>query len=76
MEQEDKDETRMQRACLTAEETARILGIGRTFVYELLASGRLESLKLGRRRLVPVDAIERLIAEERQRQADEDGGRE
>ena len=37
----------MQPACLTPEEAARVLGIGRTFVYQLLATGKLESFKLG-----------------------------
>ena len=64
----------MQPACLTPEEATRVLGIGRTFVYQLLATGKLESFKLGRRRLVPIDAIERLIAAERGLQADENGG--
>ncbi len=32
----------MQPLCITAEEAANVLGIGRTFVDELLANGRLE----------------------------------
>ena len=74
MQPAESEEPRMQPVCLTPEETARVLGIGRTFVYQLLASGKLESFKLGRRRLVPVDAIDRLVAEARQRQADESAG--
>ncbi len=74
MQRDEQEGPRKQPMCLTPEEVGRVLGIGRTFVYDLLASGQLESIKLGRRRLVPVDAIERLIAEERQRQADESAG--
>ena len=33
------------------------LGIARTKVWALLATGEIESLKVGRRRLVPADAV-------------------
>ena len=56
---------------LRPEQVADMLGIGRTFVYELMATGRLESLKLNRRRLVPRDALDAFIAAERERQAAE-----
>lgn len=36
-------------------------GIGRTLFYELIASGQLRSVKIGRRRLVPAEAIEELV---------------
>ena len=65
----------MQPICITAEEAANVLGIGRTFVYQLLASGRIESVKLGRRRLIPRDALDRLVAELREQQRDEEAGR-
>ncbi len=61
----------MQPICITPEEAANVLGIGRTFVYELIANGRLESIKLGRRRLIPMEALERLIAELREQQHQE-----
>lgn len=38
-------------------EAARLLGLGRTKVFELLASGDLESVVVGRRRLVPTAAL-------------------
>ena len=66
----------MEKVCLTPEQAAQALGVGRTFMYSLLASGRIESIKLGRRRLIPTDALERLVAEERERQAAENGGRD
>ena len=40
-------------------------GLGRTTVYELMKSGDLESVKIGKRRLVVIDSYRRLI--ERQR---------
>jgi excisionase family DNA binding protein len=38
------------------------LGISRTAFYELIDEEKLETVKIGRRRLVPVDAIEAFIA--------------
>lgn len=46
------------------EQTRELLGnAGRSTVNEMIASGRLASVKLGARRLVPASAIEALIAE-------------
>lgn len=42
---------------LGVEEAARQLGIGRSALYGELAAGRLRSLTIGRRRLVPSSAI-------------------
>jgi excisionase family DNA binding protein len=36
-------------------------GIGRSHVYELLGIGELESVKIGRRRMVLVDSIDAYI---------------
>lgn len=47
---------------LTVEEAARRLGIGRTIAYGLVATGHLESVKIGRLRRVPVDALSRFVA--------------
>lgn len=38
------------------------LNIGRTLIYELLGSGDLRSVKIGSRRLIARDEIERYIA--------------
>ncbi len=65
----------MNRTCITPEEAAQTLGVGRTFLYSLLASGRIESIKLGRRRLIPTEALDRFVADERERQRDEEAGR-
>jgi excisionase family DNA binding protein len=59
---------------LSPEQVAQILGIGRTFVFALIANGRLKSLKLGRRRLIPRDEVEAFIDSERERQAAENEG--
>ena len=44
---------------LTCEEAARRLMVGRTFLYVMIQSGELRSLKLGRsRRILATDLIE------------------
>lgn len=42
---------------ITVEEAARRLAIGRTVAFELIAAGRLRSVKVGRLRRVPVEAV-------------------
>ncbi|MHB8488535.1 MAG: helix-turn-helix domain-containing protein [Candidatus Dormibacteria bacterium] len=46
---------------LTITDVAERLGCGRTFVYELISSGELETVKLGRLRRVPVASLDALI---------------
>jgi excisionase family DNA binding protein len=48
--------------CLRVEEAARLLNVGRSTAYELIRSGRLRSVKIGRRRLIPREALESLLA--------------
>ncbi|MEZ6030763.1 MAG: helix-turn-helix domain-containing protein [Hyphomonadaceae bacterium] len=43
-------------------EAARLLGIGRTRLYEELGSGAIPSFHLGRRRLIRVAALEAWMA--------------
>jgi len=43
------------------EEVATMVGLGRTRLYEEIRSGRLRSVKVGRRRLVPLAAVERWV---------------
>jgi excisionase family DNA binding protein len=39
------------------------LGISRTALYELIADEKLKTVKIGRRRLVPLESIEAFIAD-------------
>lgn len=48
-------------AALAPRRAAAQLGIGRTKVFELIRKGELRSFQVGRRRLVPVEEIERFI---------------
>ncbi|MFD0136528.1 excisionase family DNA-binding protein [Streptomyces sp. NPDC127159] len=47
---------------LTVEEAARRLGIGRTTCFALIASGELESVKVGSLRRIPADALAMYVA--------------
>ena len=49
--------------CLRVEDAARLLNVGRSTVYDLIRSGRLRSIKIGRRRLVPRDALDAFLNE-------------
>jgi excisionase family DNA binding protein len=40
-------------------EAARLLSISRTKVYELMASGQLESVRIGRSRRIPAEELRR-----------------
>lgn len=43
-------------------DTAKALGLGRTSIYSLIKAGRLEAFKVGRRTLVKVESVQRLLA--------------
>ena len=52
----------MSRLLLRPEEAAHLLGVGRSKMYELLASGAVKSVKIGVLRRVPVAALEDYVA--------------
>src|SRR3984957_8959178 len=56
-----EDGIRARALLLTVSEAAERLGCGRTFVYELISAGELETVKLGRLRRVPVAALDALV---------------
>ncbi|WP_170092303.1 helix-turn-helix domain-containing protein [Mycobacteroides abscessus] len=47
---------------LTVAETAELLRCSESLIYAQLKDGRLRGVKVGRRRLVPMSEIDRLIA--------------
>lgn len=47
---------------LTVEEAAEALGIGRTMMYALIRDGAVESVRIGRLRRVPADALTEYVA--------------
>lgn len=49
--------TEVERVLLRPEEVAAMLGIGRSIVFELLRSGELRSVKIGKSRRIPRVAV-------------------
>jgi excisionase family DNA binding protein len=53
----------MEAITTSINDTAKALGLGRTKIYDLIARGKLETVKIGRRTLVKVASIHRLLEE-------------
>lgn len=47
--------------CVTIDETADMLSIGRTAVYQLIADGEIEAIKLGKSTRVTIASLDRLL---------------
>lgn len=60
------------RHLLTVDEAAEQLGVGRTLLYELVTSGELESVRIGRLRRIPAAAIGEYVDRLRAREPMED----
>ncbi len=58
-----------RRLVYSVEEAADLLGIGRTFMFHLVATGEIDSFKIGKRRKIPRDAIDGYIERLRSEQA-------
>lgn len=52
-----------ERLALSVEEAARRLGMSRKALYAHVAAGRIPCIKLGRRVLIPVAALLRMVEE-------------
>jgi excisionase family DNA binding protein len=52
----------MDKMLLTPTEAARVLGVGRSKVYELMRSGALGSVRIDSCRRIPVDDLTSLVA--------------
>lgn len=51
----------MEKLLLTPVEAARVLGIGRSTIYELMRGGQLESVHIGACRRVPAEAVHNFL---------------
>lgn len=51
----------MDRKTLSVPEAAEVLGIGRSAAYQAARTGELPTIKIGRRVLVPMVALDRLL---------------
>ena len=54
----------MEPLALSINDTAKALSLGRTSIYAMIADGRLDAFKLGRRTLIRMESIHRLVAGE------------
>jgi excisionase family DNA binding protein len=52
------------------EEAAQLLGVGRSQMFELIGRGEVESVKIGRLRKIPRDAIDTYVGRLRAEAAD------
>jgi excisionase family DNA binding protein len=46
---------------VSVEEAARLIGVGRSTMFTLVQSGRVRSVRVGARRLVPTRALEEFL---------------
>ena len=47
--------------CVGVDEAARLIGVARSMLYEMIANGDIQTFKLGRRRLVRVKTLEAFV---------------
>lgn len=64
----------LERLTVTVEEAARLLGISRGSAYLAAKTGQLPTIRVGKRLIVPVRALERLLASADGGQGQEAGG--
>src|SRR5580658_9148579 len=60
---EAKERDRPERLAVSVEEASQLLGISKWLGYEMVAQGQLPALRLGRRLVVPLAALERMLEE-------------
>ena len=53
----------VERRTLTIKETAASLGISDWMVYEMVKRGEIKTIRVGKRILVPVSALDQFVAE-------------
>lgn len=54
--------------CLKPTELAEFLGLGRTTTYRLIAEGKIRSVKVGKRLIIPAAAVEEFLNGEQTKQ--------
>lgn len=57
-----RDAVRSERLLYSVREAAELLSIGRVKLYELIAGGRIESVRLDGSRRIPREALEEFVA--------------
>ncbi len=61
MQHEPAETPILERNTVTVIEAAKILGIGRSAAYEGARTGEIPTIKIGRRVLVPITALNRKL---------------
>lgn len=51
--------------CVRVNDAARMIGVGRTKLYELISSGELETIKIGKATRVTTASLHRLVERHR-----------
>ncbi len=59
----------VEKLLLTPEDVALRLSLGRTNIFALMSAGRLENFKVGRRRMIPAQAVEDFVERLREENA-------
>jgi len=54
----------MDKLLLTPTEAATQIGVGRTRIYDLIARGVIPSVRIGRSRRVPLDALREWVTQQ------------
>ena len=52
----------MEKKTASTKEVSEILGIGRSLTLKLIATGKIPSIRLGKRILVPIAVLDKIIA--------------
>ena len=51
--------------CVRGNDAARMIGVGRTKLYELISSGELETIKIGKATRITTASLHRLVERHR-----------
>lgn len=57
----DIEKPQLKRLTLTVEEASQVLGVSTSYAYELVHRGELPCMRLGRRIVIPIRALDALI---------------
>ncbi len=52
--------------CVKVNDAARMIGVGRTKLYELIASGEIEAIKLGKSTRIMTASLHKMVMRQRE----------
>jgi excisionase family DNA binding protein len=59
---ETRSEPAIEVQSCTVNDTCRLLGVGRTLIYELIGNGELVAIKIGNRTIITYASIKAMVA--------------